>query len=38
MYKPLLFIIGEAEAFKPQKEIAGTSSLIPSGSKVVFRK
>lgn len=38
MYKPLLFVIGEAEACKAVKEIAGTSSLIPSGSKVVFRK
>lgn len=34
MYTLLLFNIGEAEACKPAKEIAGTSSLIPSGSKV----
>lgn len=37
-YKPSVFIIGEAEACTPVEEIAGTSSLIPFGSKVVFRK
>lgn len=38
MYKLLLFLIGEVKVCKPAKEIAGTSSLIPSGPKVVFRK
>lgn len=38
LYKQFVFIIGEAEACTPVEEIAGTSSLIPFGSKLVFRK